>query len=170
MIRLATPSDADAIVRVYNPYVLDTAVTFEERALSAEEMAERIRAVVAAQLPWLVAEEGGQIDGYAYATRWKSRSAYRFTVESSVYVARECAGRGLGRALYGDLLKRLKQGGVHAVVGCLGLPNPASVALHEKCGFQKVAHFREVGFKFGAWLDVGYWQLLLGADPERQSG
>jgi phosphinothricin acetyltransferase len=161
MIRLATPSDADAIAAIYNHYVLGTTVTFEEQALSPEQMAERIRAVLAAQLPWLVLERDGRIAGYAYASRWKARSAYRFTAESSVYVDPAALGQGLGRALYGDLLKRLKESGVHAVVGCLGLPNPASVALHEKCGFRKVAHFKEVGFKFGAWLDVGYWQLLL---------
>lgn len=161
MIRLATPRDADAIAAIYNHYVLSTAVTFEEQALSPEQMAERVQAVGDAQLPWLVVERDGRIAGYAYASRWKARSAYRFTAESSVYVDSACVGQGLGQQLYVDLLKRLKQGGLHSVVGCLGLPNPASVALHEKCGFQKVAHFKEVGFKFGAWLDVGYWQLLL---------
>lgn len=161
MIRLATPSDADAIAAIYNYYVLNTTVTFEEQALSPEQMAERLRAVVAAQLPWLALELDGQIAGYAYASRWKARSAYRFTAESSVYIARERVGQGLGKALYRELLAQLKPCGIHAVVGCLGLPNAASVALHEKCGFQKVAHFNEVGFKFGTWLDVGYWQALL---------
>jgi phosphinothricin acetyltransferase len=161
MIRLATPSDAEAIAAIYNYYVLNTTVTFEEQALSPEQMAERLRAVAASQLPWLVLEQDGRIAGYAYASRWKTRSAYRFTAESSVYVDRERVGQGLGKALYRELLPRLRQSGFHSAVGCLGLPNPASVALHEKCGFQKVAHFKEVGFKFGAWLDVGYWQALL---------
>jgi len=161
MIRLAVAGDAEAIVRIYNHYVLNTIVTFEEQEVPVAQMAERMNAVEAAHLPWLVMEQAGQIVGYAYASRWKARSAYRFTVESSVYVAHAAVGKGLGRQLYQALLQRLKPSGVHAVVGCLGLPNEASVALHEKCGFQKVAHFKEVGFKFGTWLDVGYWQLLL---------
>lgn len=161
MIRLAVAGDAEAIIRIYNHYVLNTIVTFEEQEVPVAQMAERMQTVEAALLPWLVMEQAGQIVGYAYAARWKARSAYRFTVESSVYVAHAEVGKGVGRQLYLALLQRLKQSGVHAVVGCLGLPNAASVALHEKCGFQKVAHFREVGFKFGTWLDVGYWHLLL---------
>lgn len=159
MIRLATSSDADAIAAIYNHYVLNTTVTFEEEALSPGQMAERLRAVAAARLPWLVLEQDGQIAGYAYGSLWKTRSAYRFTVESSVYIDHAAVGQGFGQQLYSALLQRLKQNGYHSVVGCLGLPNPASEALHAKCGFQKVAHFKEVGFKFGVWVDVSYWQM-----------
>lgn len=161
MIRQAEAGDAEAIARIYNPYVLDTTVTFEEQAVSPGQIAERLRGVGAAGLPWLVDERDGRVAGYAYAGPWKARAAYRLTVECAVYVEAAAVGRGVGRALYGELLPLLRGRGAHAAVACLSLPNPASVALHERFGFEKVGHFREVGRKFGRWLDVGYWQLLL---------
>jgi phosphinothricin acetyltransferase len=160
-IREATEADAPAIAALYNPYVAETTITFEEVAVSAEQMATRVRDVQQAGLPWLVLEEGGALRGYAYATRWKPRSAYRFSVESSVYLATGHTGRGHGRRLYGALFEALRARGVHAVIGGIALPNPASVALHERMGMAPVAQFREVGFKFGRWIDVGYWERLL---------
>ncbi len=127
----------------------------------ATEMARRIEDVQSASLPWLVAEEGSQILGYAYATQWRARSAYRFSVEITVYLAPEYTGRGIGSKLYGQLFPILQARGIHAVMGGIALPNEASVALHEKFGLRKVAHFEQVGFKFNQWIDVGYWQRML---------
>ncbi|HPE61086.1 MAG TPA: N-acetyltransferase family protein [Thiolinea sp.] len=162
MIRTALPTDAAAIVALYNYYVLNTTITFEEQPVSSETMTQRLHAVQnEAGLPWLVLEQDGVLAGYACANRWMSRSAYRFAVEATVYLAAGQEGRGLGRTLYGALFDALRQHDLHTVLGIIALPNAASVALHEKMGMQKVAHFREVGYKFGRWLDVGYWQMLL---------
>lgn len=160
-IRSATGEDADSITSIYNHFVLTTSVSFEEAPVPAQEMARRIADVQAAGLPWLVAESDGVFAGYAYATKWRVRHGYRFSVETSVYLAPDSAGKGLGSALYRVLLDQLRAGGYHLAIGGIALPNDASVALHEKMGFEKVAHFKEVGFKFGRWTDVGYWQLRL---------
>jgi phosphinothricin acetyltransferase len=161
VIRPATTSDSDSIARIYNHYVLNTAITFEESEVSAQQMAERISEVASASLPWLVAEQADQIVGYAYATKWKARSAYRFSVESTVYLEPSVIGQGLGSKLYGALFALLKERGIHIVIGGIALPNSTSIAFHEKFGLKKVAHFKEVGFKFNKWLDVGYWQVTL---------
>lgn len=158
MIRDAVPADAEAIARIYNPYVLDTTITFEERAVTPQEMAARMERIAAASLPWLVAERDRRVVGYAYAAPWHARAAYRFCVESTVYLDAAATGGGVGSALYAALFETLKASGVHAVIGCVALPNPASTALHEKFGMKKVGHFEQVGFKFGRWIDVGYWQ------------
>jgi L-amino acid N-acyltransferase YncA len=157
-IRDAVAADAPAIATIYNHYVAETVVTFEEDRVTASEMARRLADVHAASLPWLVAEQGGEIAGYAYATRWKTRSGYRFSVEITVYLAPAATRRGVGSRLYAELFSRLQQRGIHAVIGGIALPNDASIALHEKFGLRKVAHFEEVGFKLGRWIDVGYWQ------------
>ncbi|MDB5933376.1 MAG: phosphinothricin acetyltransferase [Massilia sp.] len=160
-IRDVNVKDAESIASIYNHFVLTTSISFEETEVSAIEMAGRIADVQAAGLPWLVAEIDGVVAGYAYATKWRVRHAYRFSVESSVYLAPDQAGKGIGTTLYRVLLDRLRAGGYHLAIGGIALPNAASVALHEKLGFEKVAHFSEVGFKFGRWTDVGYWQLVL---------
>jgi L-amino acid N-acyltransferase YncA len=160
MIRPCQPADAAQICGIYNHYVRETVVTFEESPVLEAEMARRIGDVTA-QLPWLVTERDGVIQGYAYATPWKTRAAYRHSVESSVYLARHAVGKGLGVQLYAALIAELRQRGLHCVIGGAALPNPASVALHEKLGFHKVAQFPEVGFKFGQWVDVAYWELVL---------
>lgn len=161
MIRPAALADAESVAAIYNHYILHSTVTFEEQVISAAEMSVRIAEVISTSLPWLVLEQDGRAAGYAYAAKWKGRSAYRFSVESTIYLASDKVGRGLGTALYRALMVELKQKGFHAVIGGITLPNPASVALHEKMGMAKVAHFKEVGFKFGQWLDVGYWEGLL---------
>ncbi len=161
MIRPATPGDAAALAAIYNPYIEKTIITFEEQALTAAEMAQRVNEVGSAALPWLVAEIGGRIAGYAYASKWKGRCAYRYSVESTVYLHEPQTGQGLGTQLYRALLDELAGRKIHAVIGGIALPNEASVKLHEKLGFVKVAHFPEVGFKFGKWVDVGYWQRTL---------
>lgn len=161
MIRYALPADAVQIARIYNHYVKHTTVTFEEAEVSAEEMATRIGKVAAAGMPWYVVEIDGEILGYAYATKWRERSAYRYSVESSVYLKHGETGKGYARPLYEVLIGSLREAGLHAVIGGIVQPNEASVRIHEKLGFEKVAQFREVGKKFGRWLDVGYWELLL---------
>ena len=160
-IRDAVLADADAIARIYNHYVLQTVVSFEEEPVTVVDMAARIEEVASVALPWLVAEQAGQLIGYAYATKWKGRSAYRYSVETSVYLLPGYIGRGLGTALYQRLIDRLKGRGLHVAIGGIALPNDASVALHEKLGFRKVAQFPEVGFKLGRRVDVGYWHLTL---------
>lgn len=160
-LRAATSADAQSIAEIYNYYITDTVVTFEEESVSAAEIALRIDEVTAASLPWLVAERDEQVVGYAYGGKFKTRSAYRFSSEVAVYLRQSHLGLGLGTRLFGELLSRLASAGVHAVIGGIALPNPASIALHEKFGLSKVAHFSEVGFKFGRWIDVGYWQRTL---------
>jgi phosphinothricin acetyltransferase len=162
MIRSATPADAAAICAIYNHYVRHTAVTFEEVPVEAAEMRQRM-AEVQALFPWLVAEDDGRLVGYAYAARWRVRSAYRYSVESTVYLNYDRVGQGWGSQLYRELFTQLEAAGIHAVMGGITLPNPASVALHEKLGFRKVAHFEAVGWKSDQWLDVGYWQRILGS-------
>ena len=161
MIRAATAADAEAISDIYNHYVRETIVTFEEQPVSPADMAGRIAEVTAASLPWLAAEQDGPVVGYAHATKGKGRCAYRFSVETTIYLAPHCVGKGIGTNLYRRLLEQLKDAGLHVAIGGAALPNAASVALHEKLGFRKVAHFGEVGFKFGKWIDVAYWQLSL---------
>lgn len=160
MIRLASPDDAERIASIYNHYVEHTIITFEEEPVSAAEMEERIVRITASH-PWLVLEHEGEMYGYAYATRWRERASYRLSAESTVYLAPDRTGQGRGTRLYGALIDRLREAGLHCVMGGIALPNPASVALHEKLGFRKVAELKEVGRKFDEWIDVGYWQLVL---------
>jgi phosphinothricin acetyltransferase len=160
-LRDAVAGDGEALARIYNHYVTETIVTFEEVPVSGGEMAARLAAVQAAGLPWLVAEEDGLVVGYAYASPWKPRHGYRLSVEVTVYLAPGREGRGWGTQLYERLFAVLAERGVHFIAGGIALPNPASVALHEKMGMVKVAHYRENGIKFGRWIDVGYWQRLL---------
>ncbi len=160
-IRHAIKGDAKAIAMLYNYYILNSTANFEEEAVSSEIMSQRISAVQQGY-PWLVCESAeGQIFGYAYATAWKSRSGYRHTVEVSVYLNKDIQGQGIGTALYSKLLSLLKEMNIHAVIGGIALPNTVSIRLHEKFGFEKVAHFKEVGYKFDKWIDVGYWEKIL---------
>ena len=161
MIRSATRNDAESIARIYNHYVLHTIITFEEQELSVSEMANRIEEIQSASLPWLVIEQDGVIAGYAHASKWKGRCAYRYSAESTIYLADGYIGQGLGYQLYEALLLQLKAAEYHAVIGGISLPNPSSITLHEKFGMSQVAHFKEVGWKFGRWIDVGYWQKVL---------
>lgn len=157
---MATRADAEAVCAIYNHYVTETVVTFEEQPVAPTDMQSRMGAVLE-RLPWLVFERGGDIVGYAYASPWKARIGYRFAVESSIYLAPAHTGCGFGATLYQSLLDDLRARNIHCVIGGAALPNPASTALHEKLGFTQVAHFRENGFKFGHWIDVVYWQRLL---------
>lgn len=160
-VRPCTVDDAAAIATIYNHFVLHTAVTFEEESVTAEVIAARMAEIEASGLPWLVAERAGGIVGYAYASKWKPRAGYRFSTEVTVYCAPGQAGGGIGSALYAALLPLLSARGIRNAVGGIGLPNDASVRLHEKFGFVKVAEFPNIGIKFGQWMSVGYWQLEL---------
>ena len=160
MIRPVQPADAQALADIYNPYIRDTTITFEEEPVTAEEMAARIAKVTATH-PWLVYEDEGRVVGYAYSSVWRARAAYRHATETAIYFAMEQCGKGHGVALYQALLDELRQRGFHLVLGGLALPNEASVRLHEKLGFRKAGHMREAGRKFNRWIDVGFWELLL---------
>jgi phosphinothricin acetyltransferase len=164
MIRAATTADAPAIADIYNHYVVNTIITFEEEPVPDAEMAQRISDVLAAGLPWFAWEEGGRILGYAYAGKWKTRSAYRYCVESSIYLDQGATGKGLGTKLYVALIAELRARKIHSIIGGIALPNPASVGISEKLGFKQIGHFKEVGRKFDQWLDVGYWELILSKD------
>ena len=157
MIREATPADAAAVAAIYAPLVTDTIISFEEEPPSAAEMAERI----AASHVWLVAEDDGEVVGYAYAAQFHPRAAYRWSTEASIYLAPDARGRGIGKQLVAELLERLKAMGFVNVFGGTSLPNPASERLLESFGFKKVAHWEHVGFKFDGWHDVSWRQLTL---------
>ena len=160
-VRPAIIDDAVAIAQIYNHYIRNTVVTFEEAAVDSGDIAARMQAVAKAELPWLVAEQKGHVLGYAYASTWSARAGYRYSVEVTVYLDPTRGGMGIGTALYGALLPILKTGGIRNVIGGIALPNVGSVALHEKFGMRQVALYKNIGVKFGEWLDVGYWQGTL---------
>ncbi|MDR0638851.1 MAG: GNAT family N-acetyltransferase [Spirochaetaceae bacterium] len=160
MIRPVTPEDAQAICGIYNYYVLNTVVTFEEEPVSVAEMKERIETVTK-DFPWYVYEEDGELIAYAYLHYYHHRSAYRFTVEDSIYVKNGRQKAGIGTQLLKLLIDDAKKYGKHSIMAILGVPNDASEALHKKCGFQKMANMDELGFKFGRWADVAFWKLRI---------
>ncbi len=159
-IRPATTADATAIAAIYAPYVTGTTISFEEIAPSPAEMATRIAAILP-HFPYLVAEADGAIAGYAYCSQHRTRAAYRTSVDVAIYVDAAAHGRGIGRALYTDLLEAARQSGYHAAFAGIALPNTPSIALHKAMGFTLVGIYREVGCKFGRWLDVAWYQRLL---------
>lgn len=159
-IRHATPEDAQAIHEIYAPVVLNTPISFELTLPDIAELAERVRSTQE-RFPWLVCELEHGVAGYAYASSHRARAAYQWTVETAIYVHSRARRRGVGRGLYAALLAILRlQGFVNAYAG-ITLPNPASVALHEAVGFKPMCVYRRVGFKLGAWHDVGWWQQAL---------
>jgi len=160
VIRPVVPKDALAICGIYNHYIKDTVISFEEQPVSSGDMEGRIREITA-KYPWLVLEEAGDILGYAYANKYRDRSAYRMTAEISIYLKSGEEGKGFGTLLMERLIDKSQSCGIHALLAAITLPNERSVAIHEKFGFEKIAHFREVGFKFGQWIDVGYWEKIL---------
>jgi L-amino acid N-acyltransferase YncA len=159
-IRKVEICDAADISSIYNYYVENTIITFEEVPVSTEEMASRIESI-SSQYPFLVYEENRKVIGYAYVTQWKARSAYRYSAEDTVYLHPDAKGKGIGSILLRQLLEEVKNTELHVLVGGIALPNEASIALHEKFGFKKIGQFEEIGFKFGKWIDVGYWELKL---------
>jgi L-amino acid N-acyltransferase YncA len=170
LIRDAEPArDGGACAAIYAPYVLETAISFEEEPPTEPEFALRIE-TDSARFPWLVAEDGGAVIGYAYASTHRERAAYRWAAEVAVYIDRSHQRRGAGRALYESLLERLQRQGFYMACAGITLPNDASVALHEACGFEPVGVFRRLGWKLGSWHDVGWWQReLRSPEPGRPS-
>jgi phosphinothricin acetyltransferase len=152
--------DAEACRDIYAPYVRDTAVSFEELVPSVEEFEGRIRKTTATH-PWIVMEVGGEVVGYAYATQHRPRAAYRWTAEVTVYIDGRHHRAGIGRRLYTELLDRLRRQGFRLAVAGITLPNAGSVGLHEAMGFERVGVYERIGWKAGAWHDVGWWQLDL---------
>jgi L-amino acid N-acyltransferase YncA len=159
-IRLAHDGDADAIAAIYRPVVENTAISFETIAPDRHEISRRLSETMT-EYPWLVCERDGLVAGYAYATRHRVRAAYQWSVDTSVYIADARKRSGVGRGLYQSLFAILAAQGFFNAFAGIALPNPASVALHEAMGFQKLGVYRNVGFKFGEWRDVGWWQLTL---------
>lgn len=164
MIRLATPADAARVAAVYRPGVEHSAASFEEVAPGPDDMARRIDTTLATH-PWIVMDVAGTVAGYAYAGPHHPRAGYRWSVNTSVYVDDAQHGRGIGRALYTSLFAILRaQGFLNAYAG-IAVPNAASVGLHESMGFQLVGVYKGVGYKLGAWRDVGWWHLPLAPLP-----
>jgi phosphinothricin acetyltransferase len=165
-IRLATAADAAAVAAIYAPYVRDTAISFETEPPDPAEMARRIGSV-GERYPWLVAADAAGLLGYVYAGEHRVRAAYRWDADVAVYLDPRAHRRGIGSALYRRLFALLRaQGYVNAYAG-IALPNAASVGLHQALGFQPVGVYREVGYKHGAWHDVGWWGLRLQPAPAR---
>jgi L-amino acid N-acyltransferase YncA len=160
MIRLATPDDASGVQAIYMPVVRETAISFELEPPTVEEIQKRIVKTLD-QWPWLVCEHHGGILGYVYASQHRTRPAYQWSVDVSAYVHANTRRLGVGRALYHSLFSLLALQGFYQAYAGITLPNPASVRLHESLGFQPVGVYRAVGYKLGAWHDVGWWQLTL---------
>jgi L-amino acid N-acyltransferase YncA len=164
VIRVATIADAAGVQAIYGPEVEHGAASFETEAPTPEDMAARIAAILP-MYPWLVWEEGGEILGYAYASRHRDRAAYRWSVDAAIYVAPQAHGRGIARALYARLFEILSRQRFRAAYGGVTTTNPASEALHRACGFELVGVYRAVGYKHGAWRDVGWWRRTLSETP-----
>jgi phosphinothricin acetyltransferase len=166
-LRTATPDDAEAITAIYAPIVANTTISFELEPPSVDEMRSRIVATLP-RLPWLVSVDAdGRVDGYVYAGRHRERAAYQWSVDTTAYVREDSRGKGLGRALYGRLFEELVDLGYFQAFAGIALPNAASVALHEAVGFKPLGVYRHVGFKMGAWRDVGWWQRPLRSPTEQ---
>ncbi|MFI3112956.1 GNAT family N-acetyltransferase [Streptococcus suis] len=159
-IRSARTEDAADLVAIYAPYVEKTAITFETEVPTVEAFASRIKKTLE-KFPYLVAEEEGRVVGYTYASTYYARAAYDWTVELSVYVSREARGKGIGSLLYTALEEELTERGFKNFLACIALPNPASLALHKKRGYEQVAHFKKVGYKFDSWHDIVWLQKSL---------
>jgi phosphinothricin acetyltransferase len=163
-VRVASAGDATTVAAIYEPYVLGTAISFEEVPPSASEMESRI-ALTLPTHPFLVYEHDGAVVGYAYAGPHGARPAYRWSANVSVYVGGGAHRRGVGRQLYTKLIDLLRRQGMHSLFAGIALPNDKSVGLHEALGFEHLGTYREVGFKLGSWHDVGYWRLGLRSGP-----
>jgi phosphinothricin acetyltransferase len=161
-IRVARAEDAEPIAAIYAPHVTRGVASFEEQAPTPDEMRARIEKL-AGRFPWLVGEEDGAVLGYAYADRFRDRTAYRWAVETTVYIAEGAQRRGVGRLLYARLLDILRTQGFTQAIAAISLPNDASVKLHELAGFRRAGVYRQVGWKLGRWVDVGLWQAELQA-------
>ena len=156
MIRRVEDGDAADIVRIYNHYVENTFISFEEEKVDEKTMQSRFL-----HGDWFVCVEDDVVVGFAYATKWKDRSAYRFTVETSIYIRMDYQGVGMARRLYEHLIKTMKEKGIHSIIATITLPNDKSIEFHKKMGFIKTGEMKEMGYKMNQWADVSYWQLLI---------
>lgn len=163
-IRRAVPADAAAIAEIYNGYVEKTVISFETEPVPVAEMAQRV-ADRLSRYDWLVAERQGRLIGYAYYGQFRTRAAYDHVVESTVYIAGDALGLGLGRRLYAELIQSARDKGFREIIGVIALPNDASEQLHERMGFVRVGHLPRVGYKFGRYIDVSFWQWSLPEAP-----
>ena len=160
MIRNVTLEDVSAITEIYNYYIKNSVATLEEQTVSESYFKDEIIKVTK-EFPWFVYEVAGEIIGFANANSWKIRSGYKKSAQLMVYLHPEKISNGVGTLLYSAVIDELKEKDIHVIMGGISLPNEASIKLHEKFGFEKVAHYKEIGFKFNNWVDVGYWQLTL---------
>ncbi len=165
LIRLAAESDAEQMLAIYAPIVRETAISFELEPPPLDEFWARVRGTLE-RTPWLVCASDEEVLGYAYAGRYRPRAAYQWSVEVTVYVDGRHRGRGVGRALYTSLFECLRVQGYQSAYAAIALPNPASVALHERLGFELIGVYHAVGYKLGSWHDVGWWQLSIGEHLE----
>jgi phosphinothricin acetyltransferase len=160
MIRAIEPKDLQKVCDIYNHYILTTNASFEVDPVAMEEMQRRVNEVTSTH-PWLVCEEDDDVVGFVYASKWKPRPAYRFTSEVTIYLDKDHLGKGIGKMLYQELFARLKVMGIHSMIATIAIPNENSIQLHESFGFKQVGQFKEMGNKFGEWIDVGYWQCMV---------
>jgi phosphinothricin acetyltransferase len=159
VIRTVKNSDIPFICDIYNYYIKNSTATFEEDPVDETEVDKKVKEVTK-NYPWIVFEENDIVTGYSYAYKWKNRAAYKNSAESAVYVHKDYFGKGMGNKLLEKLIEEVKSRNIHCLIGGIALPNEPSIALHEKFGFKKCAMFKEVGFKFGRWIDVGYWEKI----------
>lgn len=159
-IRKTVSSDLHDILNIYNHYIKNTIITFDLEPISLDTFSEMMLPVLDS-FPFYVALDKDVLIGYAYLASWKKRKAYDFTVESSVYLKAGNEGKGAGKLLYAQLFNDAERIGVHSVIAGISLPNKSSVKFHEYFGFEFIGAFKEVGYKFDKWIDVGYWQLIL---------
>jgi phosphinothricin acetyltransferase len=155
-----TKADTAAICEIYNHYVETGFISFETESVNEPEMGSRIQ-TISSTYPYLVYEEQGKVQAFAYANLWKTRAAYKHSLETTVYASPDILEKGVGRTLYQALFDALDKNSVHTLMAVIALPNEASVRFHEKMGYVKAGYFKEVGSKFGNWIDVGYWQKML---------
>jgi L-amino acid N-acyltransferase YncA len=160
LLRLANEKDAEGILVIYSPYIINTSFTFETGVPSVKEFGDRIKSYLV-NWPWLVCEIDGKIAGYAYGSKYRERVGYQWCVECSVYVHDDFKRRGVAKALYTALFEILKQQGYRNVYAVINLPNDSSVQFHEICGFKWFANYENAGYKLGKWKTVGWWQLII---------
>lgn len=160
-IRMAVPEDAQEILDIYTPYVTDTAISFEYEVPEPGEFRKRMLDIMK-KFPYIVAEEKGHIIGYCYASPFKGRAAYDWSVETTIYLSREYKGRGVGRKLYGKLEELLMAQHILNLNACITYPHPESIAFHERLGYKRVAHFHKCGYKAGVWYDMIWMEKMLG--------
>jgi phosphinothricin acetyltransferase len=160
MIRNIEIKDLQRVCDIYNHYVLTTNASFEVDPVPVEEMESRVLEFTSSY-PWLVYEEDGEVVGFCYASKWKPRPAYRYTTEVTIYLDKDHLSSGIGKLLYQELFSQLKALGIHSMIATIAIPNEKSTRLHESFGFKQVGQFKDMGNKFGEWIDVGYWQCML---------